>query len=439
MSIIIPPLPRSTRVNAGGHLEVGGCDVAGLAGEFGTPLFIYDEQEIRSRCREYRRAFESRAEDARIIYASKAFACLALFQLMAEEGLSLDVASGGELFTALSAWFPPEDIFLHGNANTRDELHQAVRNEVGHVVLDSLDELGVLDEVAAQAGRIQPVLLRVTPGIEAHTHDYIQTGKQDSKFGFTLGEGAALAAVKAVMAAAHLKLVGLHCHIGSQIFSMEPYRKTAAVIADFMAQCREQLGFECRLLDMGGGLGIAYTADDQPPSVADYAEAVTSAVAAETRRAGLELPRIAVEPGRSIVANAGLTAYEIETIKSIPGVRKYAAVNGGMSDNLRPALYGAAYTALIASRPEAAPTETVTIAGKHCESGDILVKDAPLPDPVPGDILVTPATGAYGYSMASNYNGQPRPAVVFVRDGNARVVIRRETYEDLIRLNERSQ
>lgn len=439
MSIIIPPLPRSARVNAGGHLEVGGCDVAGLAGEFGTPLFIYDEQEIRSRCREYRRAFESRAEGARIIYASKAFACLALFQLMAEEGLSLDVASGGELFTALSAWFPPEDIFLHGNANTRDELHQAVRNEVGHVVLDSLDELGVLDEVAAQAGRIQPVLLRVTPGIEAHTHDYIQTGKQDSKFGFTLSEGAALAAVKAAMAAAHLELVGLHCHIGSQIFSMEPYRKTAAVIADFMAQCREQLGFECRLLDMGGGLGIAYTADDQPPSVADYAEAVTSAVAAETRRAGLELPRIAVEPGRSIVANAGLTAYEIETIKSIPGVRKYAAVNGGMSDNLRPALYGAAYTALIASRPEAAPTETVTIAGKHCESGDILVKDAPLPDPAPGDILVTPATGAYGYSMASNYNGQPRPAVVFVRDGNARVVIRRETYEDLIRLNERSQ
>ena len=437
MSIFTPPLPRSARINAAGHLEVAGCDVVELTREFGTPLFIYDEQEIRDRCREYRREFATRAEESRIIYASKAFTCLALLTLMAEEGMSLDVASGGELFAALSVWFPPEDIFLHGNANTRDELHRAVRNEVGHVVLDSLDELRTLDAVAAEVGRIQPVLLRITPGIEAHTHDFIQTGKQDSKFGFSLSEGAALEAVKTAMEAANLELVGLHCHIGSQLFSMEPYRKTAAVMADFMAQCRKQLGFECRLLDIGGGLGIAYTADDKPTPVSEYAEALAGAIAAETARAGLELPRLAVEPGRSIVANAGLTAYEIETVKSIPGVRRYIAVDGGMSDNLRPALYGAVYTALIAGRPEAEPTVTATVAGKHCESGDILVRDASLPDPAPGDILVTPATGAYGYSMASNYNGQPRPAVIFVRDGDARVAIRRETYEDLIRLNER--
>lgn len=439
MRILTPPLPRSARVNAAGHLEVAGCDVVELAAEFGTPLFIYDEQEIRDRCREYRQAFATRAEGARIIYASKAFTCLALLTLMAEEGMSLDVASGGELFAALSAWFPPEDIFLHGNANTRDELHWAVRNEIGHVVLDSLDELRKLDAIAGEVGRVQPVLLRITPGIEAHTHDYVQTGKQDSKFGFSLSEDAAFEAVKAAMDAPNLALAGLHCHIGSQIFSMEPYRKAAAVMANFMAACRGRLGFECRLLDMGGGLGAAYTPEDEPAPVGEYAEAIAGAVTAETARAGVALPQLAVEPGRSIVANAGLTAYEIETVKSVPGVRRYAAVDGGMSDNLRPALYGAGYMALIASRPEAAATETVTVAGKHCESGDILVRDAALPDPAPGDILVTPATGAYGYSMASNYNGQPRPAVIFAKDGSARVVIRRETYEDLIRLHKRAE
>ena len=436
MRLSIPPLPQSSAVNAAGRLEVAGCDVVELAREFGTPLFIYDEQQIRERCREYQSAF-GRAPGTKIVYASKAFSCLALIQLLAEEGMSLDVASGGELFTALSAWFPPEEIFLHGNANTRDELHWAVRNEVGYVVLDSLAELEVLDRVAGEAGRRQPVLLRVTPGVEAHTHEFIQTGKQDSKFGFCLADGVALDGVRRALEAPNLKLEGLHCHIGSQILALEPYRKTIAIMADFMAACRDKLGFEAGSLDLGGGLGAAYLGAEQPPRVDELAETIMTATRSEMNRAGLAVPRLAVEPGRSIVANAGITAYEIQAIKTIPGVRTYAAVDGGMSDNLRPALYGAEYMAVIADRPLEEPTASVTVAGKHCESGDILVKDARLPDPARGDILVTPATGAYGYSMASNYNGQPRPAVLFVKDGDARVVIIRETYEDLIRLHQR--
>lgn len=436
MSIPVPPFPDSSQVNAAGHLEIGGRDVVELAAEYGTPLFVYDEKHIRERCRQYRRAFEAWEPGAQIIYASKAFSCLALFQLMAEEGMSLDVASGGELFMALSSWFPPENLFLHGNANTRDELHRAVRNEAGHVIIDSLDELRMLDAVAGEVGRRQPVLLRITPGVDAHTHEYIQTGKQDSKFGFSLPEGVSLRAVEAALAAKNLELVGFHCHIGSQIFSLEAYGKAIAVMADFMAQCRDELGFEAGLLDAGGGLGVAYTQEDDPASIEEYGRAIMDAVGAEMERRGMPRPRLAVEPGRSIVANAGLTVYEIEAVKTIPGIRTYAAINGGMSDNMRPILYGASYLALLADRPEAAPTVTVAVAGKHCESGDVLIREAPLPDPAAGDLLVTPTTGAYGYSMANNYNGQPRPAVIFVREGQARVVIRRESYEDLIHLHE---
>ncbi len=437
MKLPIPPLPGSSKINAVGRLEVGGCDVVELAREHGTPLFIYDEQELRNRCRAYMEAFSSRSGDFEVIYASKAFSCIAICQLAAQEGLSLDAASGGELYTALAAWFPPEKIFLHGNANTASELDFALRSEVGHIVIDSLDELMELDRAASQRGRRQQVLLRVTPGIEAHTHEFIQTGTLDSKFGFPLADESALKAVAAAQKAESLELTGVHAHIGSQIFALEPYRQTVAVLADFLALAREQHGFDCRLLDLGGGLGAVYGPGDDPPAVDQLVEAVVSSVEAEIERRGLPLPRIAVEPGRSIVANAGLTAYEIETVKTVPGVRNFVAVNGGMSDNLRPMLYGANYQALIANRPLAEPAMTATVAGKHCESGDILVKAAPLPEPVPGDILVTPATGAYGYSMANNYNGQPRPAVVFVREGRARVVIRREAYEDLVRLQER--
>ncbi|MDO8736937.1 MAG: diaminopimelate decarboxylase [Thermoleophilia bacterium] len=436
MGLAIPPLPDSSRVNSAGHLEVAGCDLMELAAEYGTPLIVYDEDQIRERFREYKRAFSVRTDDFDIIYASKAFTCIAMCQLIVQEGISLDVASGGELYTALKAWFPPENILLHGNANSRDELERAVRNEVGHVVVDSLHELKALDETAAAQGKMQKILLRITPGIEAHTHDFIQTGKLDSKFGLCLEAGVADDAVAAAMAATNLELIGLHCHIGSQIFGLEPYRKSIAVMADFAFVCAEKHSFTCQLLDVGGGLGVGYTSDDDPASIDELADIIVKSVADEFGRVGLPVPRIAVEPGRSIVANAGLTAYTIETVKTIPGVKTYVAVSGGMSDNMRPMLYGAEYVALIADRPEAEATITVTVVGKHCESGDVLIKESGLPDPRPGDLLITPCTGAYGYSMASNYNGQTRPAVVFVKEGRARTVIRRESYEDLVHLQE---
>lgn len=437
MNIAIPPLPSSSRLNAAGHLEVAGCDVVSLAAEFGTPLIIYDEEQVRERCRAYIDSFAARTGDFEIVYASKAFTCVAMCQLLVQEGLSLDVASGGELYTALKAWFPPEKIFLHGNANSTDELDRAVRSEVGHIVLDSIDEMLAVNAIAAAQKRRQPVLLRITPGIEAHTHDYVKTGKLDSKFGICIADDRAYEAVSIALKQENLDLVGLHMHIGSQIFDLEPYGQALAVMADFIARCHESLDFDCRVLDAGGGLGSAYLTDDQPAEIDSFAAAIVDGTKREMDRVGLAVPRIIVEPGRSIVATAGLTVYTVEAVKSIPAVRTYVAVSGGMSDNPRPMLYGADYEALLANRAGESATDTYTVAGKHCESGDILVKEARLPEPHPGDLLVTPATGAYGYSMASNYNGQPRPAVLFVKNGGARAIIRRESYEDLVHLHER--
>lgn len=416
---------------------MAGCDVIELTREYGTPLIIYDEEQIRDRCRSYLNAFSSRTDDFEIVYASKAFTCLAMCQLLAEEGLSLDVASGGELYTALKAWFPPENIYMHGNANNNEELQRGVRSDVGHIVIDSVDELTALNRIGGEYQRRQPVLIRITPGIEAHTHDYIQTGKLDSKFGICLAEDQAYEAVSLALRQEYLELTGLHMHIGSQIYDLEPYRKALGVMAEFMSRCRSELGFDCGILDAGGGLGTAYLAGDEPAQIGEFAEVIVRGVKEEMDRVGLPVPRIAVEPGRSIVADAGLTAYTVEAVKTIPGVRTYVAVSGGMSDNLRPMLYGATYEARLANRLDAEADGTYTVAGKHCESGDILVKDSRLPEPHPGDIIVTPATGAYGYSMASNYNGQPRPAVLFVKKGVARVIIRRESYEDLVHLHER--
>lgn len=437
MDLTIPPLPQSSRVNNAGHLEVAGCDVVSLAADFGTPFYAYDQQQIEDACHTYVKAFAANLDDFEIVYASKAFTCLAMCQLIADAGLSLDVASGGELHVALKSWFPPERIFVHGNANSGEELQRYVRSHVGHVVIDSLDELMALDAAAAAEGRRQPIMLRITPGIEAHTHDFVQTGKLDSKFGLCIAEGVALEAVKRALEAGSLELEGFHMHIGSQIFSLEPYSLAIGLIADLAAECKSEFGFECGLLDVGGGLGIPYGSEDEPAGVEKLAETIAASVKSEMQRAGLKLPRVAVEPGRSIVANAGLTAYTVEAVKTVPGVRTFVAVDGGMSDNLRPMLYGARYEALLADRPGSEPDQTVTVAGKHCESGDLLVRDWPLPAPARGDTIVTPATGAYGYSMASNYNGQPRPAVLFLKDGDARVVIRRESYEDLVRLHER--
>ncbi|MGD9735091.1 MAG: diaminopimelate decarboxylase [Solirubrobacterales bacterium] len=409
--------PLGSRVNAAGHLEIAGCDVVELAAEHGTPAYVYAEDDLRARARAYRDAFEARGADYEVVFASKAFPCTAAYRLFAEEGLSVDVASGGELHMALHAGFDPARIVMHGNNKSDEEILAAARAGIGYLVLDSFDEIERCERLLEEP---QPVLIRVTPGIKPSTHDYITTGQLDSKFGFGLADGLAAAAVERVLGSDVLELVGLHAHIGSQIFELEPY--TLAIRA-----LGEIAGDWCRLVDVGGGLGVAYGAEDEPPSIDAYVDVKVRGVAEVF---GPEV-RVMVEPGRSLVANAGVTMYRVGTVKEVPGVRTYVAVDGGMSDNLRPMLYGSRYEALVADRAAADPETLVTIAGMHCESGDVLVRDALLADPAVGDVLVTPATGAYGHAMASNYNGVPRPPVIFCRDGRSRVVVRRETYEDL--------
>jgi diaminopimelate decarboxylase len=414
--------PLGTRVNESGHLEIGGCDLIEVVGRFGTPAYVYAEDDIRARVRSYVEAFRSRTDDFEVIYGSKALPITAVYRLMEEEGLSVDVASGGELHLALQAGVDPARTFMHGNNKTEAELSLAFDSGIGFLVLDSFAEIERAERLLERrSGQTrQAVLIRVTPGIKPLTHGYIQTGQLDSKFGFGLEDGLARQAVERVQASHSLELVGIHAHIGSQIFELEPYVKTIELLADFV-------DFDCRLLNVGGGLGIAYTSEDEPASIEDYVDLKVKAI----QQIFDPVPRILIEPGRSLVGNAGVTAYSIGTIKEVPGIRTFVAVDGGMSDNLRPMLYGARYEATIANRPEAPSTHVCTVAGMHCESGDILIKDAALPEPRIGDILVTPATGAYGYAMANNYNGVPRPPVVFCKDGEARLVIRRETYEDL--------
>jgi diaminopimelate decarboxylase len=395
--------PHGSRLNERGRLEIGGCDVIELAEEFGTPAYVYAEDDMRMRAREFVSAFERRTDRFEVIYASKAFPCTAVYKLMAEEGLSCDVASGGELFLALRGGFDPQKIYFHGNNKSVQELEYALEQRVGTIVIDSFDELERLEQMAPG----QRVMLRVTPGIKPDTHAYISTGQEDSKFGFGVDEvPRAIAAIKS------LELAGLHAHIGSQVFQLDPYEKLGEVLT--------QIG-DYPLLNLGGGLGIAYTADQKPPSVDAYVESLL--------RGAPDGITVLCEPGRSLVGNAGITIYRVGTVKQIPNLRTYVAVDGGMSDNLRPMLYGARYEAEIADR--FGGHALCTVAGKHCESGDILVSDVLLDDPRPGDVLVTPATGAYGHAMANNYNGIPRPPVIFCRDGDARVVVRRDTYEDL--------
>jgi diaminopimelate decarboxylase len=410
--------PLGSRVNDRGHLEIDGCDVVELAAEFGTPAYVYAENDVRRRARAYLEAFSARTEDFEVLFASKAAPFTAAYRLCREEGLSVDVASGGELHLALRAGFDPKRIYLHGNSKSEAELRYAIEAGVAQVVLDGFGEIDLLDELL---DRPQEVLIRVTPGIQADTHTYIRTGQLDSKFGFGLEDGLAERAIAAVRSSRHLELAGLHAHIGSQIFELEPYTKAIEALAELVD------GDWCRILNVGGGLGIAYTSEDEPPSIDAYVDVKVRGV----ERVFDPVPRILVEPGRSLVGNAGVTIYRVGTVKEIPGVRTYVAVDGGMSDNLRPMLYGARYEALIANRAAAAPDVQATVAGMHCESGDILVRDVALAAPARGDVLVTPATGAYGYAMASNYNGVPRPPVIFCADGDARVVVRGETWEDL--------
>ena len=411
-------LPIGSRVNAAGHLEVGGCDVVEVAEEFGTPAYIYAEDDLRARARAYREAFARRGVDGEVLFASKAFPATAAYKLFAEEGLSVDVASGGELHIALAAGFDPARIHMHGNNKTDEEILMAARAGIGHLILDSFDEIERCERLLDEPIK---VLIRVTPGVKPSTHDFITTGQLDSKFGFGMGdETGAARAIERVLGAEKLELVGLHAHIGSQIFELEPYRLAIAALGDLA-------GDWCKVVDVGGGLGVAYTEDDRPPSIDDYVGVKVEGV----REVFGEGVRMMIEPGRSLVANAGITAYRVGTVKEIPGIRTYVAVDGGMSDNLRPMLYGSRYEALIADRPTAAADSLVTVAGMHCESGDVIVRDANLATPAVGDVLVTPATGAYGHAMANNYNGVTRPPVIFCSGGEARAVVRRENYDDL--------
>jgi diaminopimelate decarboxylase len=407
--------PLGSRLNERGRLEVGGCDVVELAAEFGTPAYVYAEDDMRARARSFIEAFRTRTDHFEVVYASKAFPCTAAYRLFAQEGLSADVASGGELHLALAAGMDPKRLYMHGNNKTPAELDHAIESGLGHIVVDSFDEIERL------RGRGQRVLLRVTPGIEPTTHEFIQTGQVDSKFGFQMDE---VERAVAACADAGLELCGLHAHIGSQILDVDVFEKLGALLAG--------MG-DWPLLNLGGGLGIAYTAEDTAPSIEEYVDALL--------RHAPDGVTVLSEPGRALVGNGGVTIYTVGTVKRISGVRTYVAVDGGMSDNLRPMLYGARYEAEIASRftqveaPAPPGTsgggELCTIAGMHCESGDVLVRDVQLNDPRVGDVLVIPATGAYSHAMANNYNAVRRPPVVFCKDGDARVVVRRETYEDL--------
>ena len=412
-------LPDTAAVAPDGSLVLGGCAIDALVAEFGTPLFVYDETHMRARCKEAVTAFGAE----RVVYATKAFLCRAMARLAVEEGLLLDVATGGELHVALAADAPASKCILHGNNKSLEELRIALEVGVRRVVVDSFDELDRLDSLHQQ--RLCPppeVLLRVTPGVHAHTHEYVATGQDDSKFGFNLANGDAMRAVDRAGRSASVRLVGLHCHIGSNVFAVDSFRRAAAAMAGFAAP------LELPELVLGGGLGVAYVEGESAPTVTQWAEAVLEACQAAGVRSD-----VSVEPGRAIVAGAAITVYTVGTIKRIPGVRTYVAVDGGMSDNPRPVLYGSGYEAFLPREVDADRRRRARIVGKHCESGDVLLFNAHLPaDVAVGDLLAVPVTGAYGHSMGSNYNKVPRPPVVFVHDGNARLVVRRETYEDLL-------
>ncbi len=424
--------PRHVARSDDGALTVAGVDVRDLARDFGTPAFLLDEEDFRSRCREWRDAFS----DADVYYAAKAFLCTAVVRWVDAEGLSLDVCTGGELAVALAAGFPVERLLFHGNNKSAAELERAVAAGVGRIVIDSFDELARLAAAAEAAQVRQAVYIRVTPGVEAHTHEYVSTGQEDQKFGFSLASGAAAEAARRVLALPSLELRGLHCHIGSHIFDTRGFSLAAHRMVALLAEIRDEHGVELPELDLGGGQGIAYTAADDPMPVTDFAAGLRTIVGKECAAVGLAAPRLAVEPGRAIAGPSTITLYEVGTVKELPGLRTYVSVDGGMSDNIRTALYAARYTAVLASRRSDAAMRNVTVCGKHCESGDIVVHDVALPaDLAPSDLIAVPASGAYHRSMASNYNHVPRPPVVAVHNGSARLIVRRETEDDLLRLD----
>lgn len=428
---------ETLKINSKGHLEIGGCDAVDLAKNFGTPLYVFDEKYIRDMMRVYRDTIEKEyGGNGLVLYASKAFSCMAIYRIAAQENIGVDVVSGGELYTAVKAGFPAEKIYMHGNNKLLRELEFAVDAGVGTIVVDSYDEADMLDDIAKAKGVEQNVLIRINPGVEAHTHAFVQTARTDSKFGFSISDGTAEKMSAYILKKEHLNLKGYHCHIGSQIFEKQSFVLAAQKAMDFMAMIKSDLGFEADTLNIGGGFGIWYTDDDAKISVDGYAaylEALISAVKEKSSELGLKQPYLLIEPGRSIVGEAGITLYTVGAIKDIPGIKKYVAIDGGMFDNPRYALYQSKYTVLLANRANEACTEKVTIAGKCCESGDLIAVDVPLPEARRGDIAAVLSTGAYNYSMASNYNRNFIPPAILVHGGKAEYIVKPQTYDDLVR------
>lgn len=423
--------PDTAQINDQGQLVIGGCNVLELAEEHGTPVYVFDEETLRGRCRSFVNEFQKLYPASQVLYASKAYINPALAKIFQDEGLGLDVVSGGELAVVRQAGFPLEKVYFHGNNKTPQELSEALEQGIGRVVVDSFYELELLNRIASEAGKTQDILIRVSPGIDPHTHVYTTTGIVDSKFGFSIETGDAAQAIRQALAATNLRLKGLHFHLGSPIFELDPYRVATELVLKFAAGFREE-GLELEEFSPGGGFAIAYTRDQEPPTIAEYAEAIVSTVQSTCDELGLPQPTLLIEPGRAIIGPAGVALYRIGAIKDIPGVRKYVSVDGGMGDNIRPALYQAAYEVVLAGKANQEPAEKVTIAGKYCESGDILATDIMLPKSQSGDIIAIPASGAYAPSMASNYNLNPRPPMVLVKDGRSRVIRRRESYQDLM-------
>lgn len=432
---LAPVFPDTTSVNAQQHLTIGGCDVTDLATQYGTPLYVFDEMTLRNKCKEFLREFGSRYPDVMVAYASKAYINKSLARVVAEEGLGFDVVSIGELAVVRAAEVALSRVHFHGNNKSREELAQAVDWGIGRVVVDNFFELEELERICAGKNVHQEILLRITPGVDPHTHAYISTGTTDSKFGFPLMTGDAAKAVAAAVASPHLRVVGLHMHLGSQLFEVDPYTQAIDGVLAFAADMAKQHGLRLEEFSPGGGFGVQYVGGEAPPPLSTYAQAITDALKAACAKHGLALPRLVLEPGRSIVGRAGVAVYRVGAVKDIPGVRKYVSVDGGMADNIRPAIYGSKYEAVVANRMDALPSEVVTLAGKYCESGDILINDVKLPALMADDLVVLPASGAYCLAMASNYNLAQKPAVLMVRDGAARVIRRRETIEDLLALD----
>jgi len=421
-------------IDNAGHLIIGGCDTVKLAKEFGTPLYIFDEQSIRNTCRLYKNEFESRYEKVKVLYASKAFMTKAMAMLVDQEGLSIDVCSPGEIYTCLQAGVNAEKLYFHGNNKTEEDVKFALNVGIGRFMVDNEMELEMLDRVAGGLGKKAHIIMRLTPGIEAHTHDYVKTGQIDSKFGVVICNGAAMRAVKYALSLKNIELEGLHCHIGSQIFDIDqPYDDAARIMLGFANEVKNETGWIIKQLDLGGGLGIKYNDQDNPKSIEKLAEVITDAVKRYSSELSMELPELLLEPGRSMVGEWGTTLYTVGGIKDIPGIRKYVSIDGGMTDNPRVALYQAQYDAVIANKANCKPTEVVTVAGKACESGDIILYNINLPEIEREDIIAVFSTGAYNYSMSSNYNRHQRPAVVFVKDGEARLVVKRESLDDLVK------